>query len=44
MAGEKVINDKNFQILFSDFYQCVQQKVNAFLDVYGRFLKFQEVS
>ena len=26
------------------FYLCVQRKTNAFLDVYGRFWKFQEVS
>ena len=25
------------------FYLCVQRKANAFLDVYGRFWKFQEV-
>ena len=26
------------------FYLCVQGKTNAFLDVYGRFWKFQAVS
>ena len=26
------------------FYFCVQPKTNAFLDVYGRFWKFQEMS
>ena len=26
------------------FYLCVQRKTNAFLNVYGHFWKFQEVS
>ena len=26
------------------FYLCVHPKTNAFLDAYGRFWKFQEVS
>ena len=26
------------------FYLCVQRKTNAFLDAYGSFCKFQEVS
>ena len=26
------------------FYLCVQRKTNAFLDVYGPFCRFQEVS
>ena len=42
----EVLKLKNWHYLNykGHFYLCVQRKTNAFLEVYGRFWKFQEVS